>query len=295
MRHVTLTGVLAVAIACAVSARAHATPFAPATVPDQVQAVGHLDVDAFRQTQIFAAFGGEAHLDAKLDHAPPELRPVIRGLVRAARGVSFWKDGEHGALYLETRDGPALAQLVAKLPTQPAAAIDGFATFTIEKRGELHHGAVIGDTLVLSDSDDSLARSIHVLAGRAPNLAGSSKLALANRQGVFMFVTLGEEVLGSIQKSAHSKMLQLGLRSAVVDVTEVAGTLTARAHAEMSSADALQKAKRMLEGLQAMAAMSDSPLHEMIEGAMVTTNGLALEVVAKMPVADAAKALHHSN
>jgi hypothetical protein len=292
MRHVTLHGVLAVAIACAVGTTAHATPFQPATVPDQVQAVGHVDVDALRNTQLFAAIGGEAHLEGKFDEATPELRQAIHGAVRASRGISFWKDGEHGALYLETRDGQAVAQLVAKLSPKPAAAVDGVATFSIEKHGKVHFGAVVGDTLVLSDASDSLARSIRVLAGHAASLAGSNKLPLASRQGVFMFVTLGEDMLGSIQKSAHSKMLQLGLKSAVVDVTEVAGVLTASAHAEMSSADALQKAKRMLDGLQSMASMSDSPLHEMIEGATVTTNGLGLDVVAKMPVADAAKALH---
>jgi hypothetical protein len=295
MRHLTLTGVLAAAVVtCAVSA-AHATPFAPATVPDQVQAVGHVDVDALRQTQLYTALGGEEHLVGKLDQAPPELRLAIRQISRSARGVSFWKDGEHGAVYLETRDAPGLTQLVAKLPVKPAAAIDGFATFVIEKNGNTHFGGVVGDTLVLSDSEDGLARSIHVLAGRAANLAGSNKLPLASRQGLFVFVTLGEDMLGSIQKSAHSKMLQLGLRSAVVDVTEVAGTVTATAHAEMSSADAIQKAKRMLDGLQTMAAMADGPLHAVIENATVTTNGLALEVVAKLPVADVAKVLHPSN
>jgi hypothetical protein len=292
MRHVTLNGLVAVAIACGVSATAHATPFQPATVPDQVQAVGHLDVDALRNTQLFAAAGGESTIVGNIDHAPPELRPVIRAVVRVSRGVSFWKDGEHGALYLETRDAQALAQLVAKLPVQAAAAVDGVPTFTIDKHGNLHFGAVVGDTLVLSDSSDGLARSLRVLAGHAPSLAGSNKLPLASRQGVFMFVTLGEDMLGTIQKSAHSKMLRLGLRSAVVDVTEVAGTLTATAHAEMSSADALQKAKRMLDGLQSMASMSDHPLHALIENATVTTNGLALEVVAKLPVAEAAKVLH---
>lgn len=292
MRHVTFTAVFAAAVLAGGSGAAHATPFVPATVPEQVQAVGHLDVDALRQTQLFTAVGGETTIVGSLEHTPPELRTVIRALTRAARGVSFWKDGEHGAIYLETRDGTALTQLVSKLPAKPAAAVDGFATFTMNNHGKIHFGGVVGDTLVLADSDDSLARSIHVLAGHAANLAGSNKLPLASRQGVFMFVTLGEDMLGTIQKSAHSKMLQLGLRSAMVDVTETAGMLTATAHAEMSSADALQKARRMLDGLQAMAAMSDSPLHEMIDGATVTTNGLALEVVAKIPVADAAKALH---
>src|ERR1043166_3358909 len=57
MRHVTLSVLFAVATTT-VGGAAYATPFEPATIPDQVQAVGHLDVDALRKTQIFNAVGG---------------------------------------------------------------------------------------------------------------------------------------------------------------------------------------------------------------------------------------------
>src|ERR1041384_5339539 len=101
MRHVTISVLFAVATTT-VGGAAFATPFEPATIPDQVQAVGHLDVDALRKTQIFGAAGGQAALDAALDHAPPQVRPLAHSLMRSARGVSFWRGSEHGALYLET-------------------------------------------------------------------------------------------------------------------------------------------------------------------------------------------------
>jgi hypothetical protein len=296
MRHVTFTVFLALAIwGAAGGSSAFATPFEPATIPDQVQATGHLDVDALKKTQVFAAVGGQAAIDTALDEAPPELRPLARSLARSIRGVSFWKDGEHGAIYVETRDHRTLTQLVPKLPLKAGPAVDGYPTYTVDKGGKTHYCAVFGDTLVLADSDDSLARSIHVLGGKAATLAGSSKLPVASRQGVFVFVTVGDDLLGAIQKSAHSKMLQLALRSVVVDVGEAAGMVTANARAEMRSADALQKAKSILDGLQAMASLSGDPMaRTLLDGITVSTSGLALEVVAKLPVAEVAKVLHHT-
>jgi hypothetical protein len=78
MRKVTFTVLLAVVTASVGGGLAFATPFEPGSVPDQVQAVGHLDVDALRKTQIFAAVGGQAAIDAALDEAPPGLRPLAR-------------------------------------------------------------------------------------------------------------------------------------------------------------------------------------------------------------------------
>jgi hypothetical protein len=133
-----------------------------------------------------------------------------------------------------------------------------------------------------------------VLGGKEPNLAGSKALPMSTRQGVFVFVTIGDHLLNSIQKTAHSKMLQLALRSLVVDVGESAGQLTATAHAEMRSADAVQKATSILEGVRAMASLSDDPMaQKVLDGVTVTSNGNAVEVVAKLPVSDVAKVIQH--
>jgi hypothetical protein len=293
MCHVTLTAFLALVMTSLGGGRAFATPFEPKTVPDQVQAVGHLDVDALRKTQIFAAVGGQTAIDAALDDAPPELRPLARALAGTIRGVTFWRDSEHGALYLETRDSRALAQLLPKLPAKPGQAIAGRPVYTIGNGDKSAHVAVFGDTLVLADSAASLERSIHVLGGKAANLARSSKLPAASRQGVFVFVTIGDDLLGAIQKAAQSKMLQLALRSLVIDIGERAGVVAAHARAEMGSADEVQKAKSILEGLRALASLSDEPTaRTLLDGVTVAANGLALEVTAKLPVSEIAKAIH---
>jgi hypothetical protein len=270
--------------------RAHATPFEPGTVPDQVQAVGHLDVDALRKTQLFDALGGQSAIEAGLENAPPDVRAVARTLVRGARGVTFWRGAEHGAIYVETRDSHSLAQLLARLPGKPGKPIDGFPTYALDAHGQTHFAAAYADTLVLADSDDSLAQSIHVLAGKAASLAGTTRLTLANRQGLFVFVTIGDGLMNSIQRSAHSKMLQLAVKSVVVDGSEQGGDVVATAHAEMRTADAAQKARSILDGLQAMASLSDDAgLRMLLDGVTVTSNGMSVEVVAKVPVAEVAK------
>jgi len=297
MRHVTLFVFLAVA---GVGARAHATPFEPAIMPEQVEAVGHLDVDALRKTQVFTAVGGQKAIDAAIENAPDDLRVAARALAGSVRGVSFWHDTEHGAMYVETRDSRALAQLIAKAPARRAATVDGVVTYTGIKEpdheNDHHHGhgffAAVGDTLVLADNADSLARSIRVLAGHAPSLAGSSKLPAASRNGVFVFVTIGSNALNAIQKSAHSKMLQLSIKSIVADVSETAGVVTANARAEMGSADAVAKAKSIVDGLRTLASLSGEPAQRaLLDGVTVTANGLALELVAKLPVTELAKAI----
>lgn len=296
MRHVTFSALLVVATLGAGGRLALATPFEPKMIPDQVQAVGHLDVDALRRTQLFSAAGGQAAIDAALDEAPPQVRPVARALAATLRGVSFWHSAEHGAVYLQTRDAKSLGQLIAKLPATPGQPIDGFPTYTITAHDNPHFAGIYGDTLVVSDSEDSLQQSLHVLSGHAASLAGSKALPLASRQGVFVFVALGDHLLNSLQKTAHSKMLQLALRSVVVDVGENAGQLTATAHAEMRSTDAVQKATSILEGLRAMASLSDDPMaHTLVDAVTVTSNGNAVEVVARLPVSAIATVInqHH--
>ena len=292
MRHVTLSVLVALATFGTPGGLTFAAPFEPKIIPDQVEAVGHLDVDALRKTQLFSVAGGQAAIDAALEEAPSELRPVARSLARSIRGISFWRDKEHGALYVQTSDGKSLGQLLGKLPAKSSPAIDGIAAYTMGDGDKRAYFAASGSTLVLADSVESLERSIHVLGGKAGNLSGSSKLPLATRQGVFVFVTISDDLLGAIQKSAHSKVLQLSIRSLAVDVGEASGVVTATARAEMGSAEALQKAKSILDGLRSLASLSDDArARALLDAVTVTANGLALEVVAKLPVAELAKVI----
>lgn len=290
MRHSLLLVFTAIA---GFGTRAHATPFEPATVPEAVEVIGHLDVDALRKTQVFATLGGQKAIDAALDDAPAELRPLARALAGSVRGVSFWRDTEHGAIYLQTRDDRSLAQLIAKVPGKRGATIEGAVTYSAGGAGG-DHGflAAFRDTLVLADTADSLERSLHVLAGHAANLAGSSKLPVASRTGVFVFVTVGSDALNAIQKSARSRVLQLAIKSLAIDVGEAAGMVIANARAEMGSAEALQKARSIVDGLRTLASLSDEPTaRTLIDGVTISARGTALEIVAKLPIGELAKVI----
>lgn len=292
MRQVSVAVFVVVFVTGFWGGRAFGTPFEPATVPEQVGVIGHLDVDALRKTQVFDALGGQAAIDAVLDDAPDDVRPVARALVRTVRGVSFWRDSDHGAVYLVTRDGQVAAQLLRKLPAKVARSIDGHSVYTMGHGDKHGHVATHGDTVVLADSSESLERSLRVLAGKAPSLSGSRKLPSTARQGVFVFVAIGDDLLSTIQKAANAKMLQLAIRSLVVDVGESAGQVIARLRAEMGSADAVQKARSILDGLRALASFADNDkARALVDGMTITSNGLSLEVTAKLPVDEIAKVI----
>jgi hypothetical protein len=290
MRNISLAVAMLVASVTGAQ-QAHASPFDPATIPDAVGVVGHLDVDALRRTQVFDAAGGQAAIDAALDGAPSKMRSIARTLSRSIRGVSFWHDNEEGAVYVATRDSRSLGRLIAQLPSIPTSPIDGFPTYKLEDDGESHgFCAVYADTLVLAHDLGGLERAIRVLAGKAPSLVGSRKLPAAARQGVFMFVTIGDDALGAIKKSARARVLQLGLRSLVLDAGEAGGFVTATARAEMDSPEAVQKAKTILDGARTMASLSDEPsARSLLDGVSVTSTGTTLVVSAKLPVAEAAR------
>jgi hypothetical protein len=293
MRLISLTFVVVLSALGVTTAAA--SPFEPRTIPEQVDGVGHIDVDALRRTQLFGALGGQTAVDAMFDDAPPEVRAIARSLSRSTRAVSFWFDDEHGAMQVATSDARALGQLLAKSPVKRARTVEGHAVFVVDKPGSSTSMqlAAVGDTLVLSDTAEYLDRAVRVLDGKARSISGSSQLPSLGRQGVFFFVAIGDDLLGKIQQHASSKLMRLSAKSLVIDVTEGGGQVVAVARAEMKTADALQKAKSIADGLRALGSLSDEPnVTALLDGITVTTSGLFLEVTAKAPVADLAKLVH---
>jgi hypothetical protein len=293
MRSLSLS--LVIAASALGAGTAAASPLDARTIPEQVDAVGHLDFEALRQTQLFGALGGQGALDALIDEAPAELRAAGKSLSRSIRAVSFWYDDDHGALQVSTSDARALGQLLAKVPGKQVRTVEGHAVIAVDKGGGGHalQLATVGDTLVLSDTAECVDRAIRVLDGKAKSVAGSSRLPSLGRQGVFLFVAIGDDLLGKIQHRASSKLMQLAAKSIVADVSEAGGQMVATARAEMKTADGLQKAKSIVDGLRALGSLSDEPgVSALLGGVTVTTSGLFLEVTAKAPIADLVKLAH---
>lgn len=288
MRLISLAFVTAVV---AVAAPAAAAPFEPRTVPEEADAIGHVDVEALRRTQLFNALGGQTALDALLDDTPDEYRGIAKSLSRSIRSMSFWYHDSHGVVQVATNDARAVGQILAKAPVKQLRTVEGFPVYVPTKGGgSSGQLALVGDTVVLSDDAGSVDRAVRVLAGKAKSLAASPKLPSLGRQGVFFFVAIGDGLLGKIQQSAQSKLMQLSARSLIIDVSESGGQVVATARAEMKTADALQKAKSIADGLRALGSLSDDPrLVALLNGVSVTTAGLYLEVTAKAAAADLAK------
>jgi hypothetical protein len=284
-------GVAVGVAACALGAGdAAAAPFEARLIPEQVDAVGHLDVDALRRTQLFAAMGGQAALDAALDQVPADARPVAKALAQSLRSISFWYDDEHGALQIATAGARALGPMLGQLKAKSMRAVDGHTVYLLDQGGDPAQLAIVGDTIVLSDHAPSIDRAVRVLDGKAKSLAASPRLPRLGRAGVFFVAALGQDVLGKIQRSASSRLMKLAARTIVIDVAESGSHLVASARAEMASADALQTAKSIAEGVRALASFADDPrVVALVNGVSVTAAGLTLEVSAKAPVAELAK------
>ncbi|HEY4240496.1 MAG TPA: hypothetical protein VGM88_11810 [Kofleriaceae bacterium] len=294
MRHLILpfafVGILAVP--------AVAAPFEPATIPDTALAVGHVDIDLARKTNLYAAVDAAGLTKPHgLDGMPPELAALVPQLTKALRGVSFWRGPEFGALYIETNDARLIAQVIAKLPASgmPITAsktVDGAPTWSFKGHDKDGYLATVGATVILANSPETLEQSIKALDGHGGNLAGSRKLTSPLRSGVFVFVTVGNDLIDEMQKSSHAKIMQLPMKSIAFDVSESGTTMIGNLHAEMANPDAVAKATSIVNGIIALGSLSDDDdAKALLKGVTVTTSGNNVDVVAKLPEAQLTKLL----
>jgi hypothetical protein len=263
-----------------------AAPFEPATIPDTALAVGHVDVDLARKTNMYAAMEASGALAPRFDGLPPNLKALAPAALDAVRGISFWRGPEHGALYIETGDARLVAQLIAQMTMilTPGRAVDGAPTWAFKGHRSMDGWlATVGPTVVLANSADSLEQSIRALDGHGANLAGARKLTASTRSGILMFVTIGNDLIDQIQGSTQSKIMQLPMKSMQLDMTETGTILLGNLHAEMANAEAAAKAKSILDGLVAFASLSDDDdVKALVSDVVVTTSGLDVDVVAKL-------------
>ena len=289
---------LALSIA-AVARPAAAAPFDARRVPSAAQAVGHLDVEAFKRTTLYARVAAKVGPDAVSADIPAELRPLVMQLVGSARGVTFWMaKKDHGAIHVQTGAAAAVQSLLAGLPGSTITR-GGHRIRTLQIDGDPVFVGQAGDTIVLSDKIGSVQRSLQTIAGKAKGLAPSSALARAAGRGVFFFAALGGPLLDDIKKEASSRTMQIDMRSLVIDARETGGELTLELRAGMSSAEGPQKAKSVVEGLRALMSLADDPeavkLRPLIDRLKVEARGTTLEVTFQMKTAELMKIVESMN
>ena len=293
-----LAAALALSFAALVRPAA-AAPFDARRVPSAAQAVGHLDVEAFKRTTLYARVAAKVGPDALSTDIPAELRPLMMQLLGSARGVTFWMaKKDHGAIQVQTSAAAAVQTLLGGLPGTTITR-GGHRIRKLQVDGEPVFVGQAGDTVVFSDKIGSVQRSLQTIAGKAKGLAPSSVLARAASQGVFFFAALGGPLLDDIKKEASSRTLQIDMRSLVIDAREVGGQLTLELRAGMSSADGPQKAKSVVEGVRALMSLADDPdaakLRPLLDRLKVEARGTTLEVTFQMKTTELMKIVESLN
>lgn len=271
-----------------------ATPFDARRIPAVADAVGHIDVDALKTTQLYARFGSKLAPDEVSKDMPPQLRALVIALVKSARGVSFWmQDTDNGAIYVETSAPAEIQRLMAALPARGARTIAGKRVQVVvhDKKDVLL--VMLGNTVVFTQRPEIMRRSIQAIGGTIKSVASSNKLPRATARGVFFFAALGGSVLDNIKKGASSTMMQVDMRSLLIDAAETRGKVAMHVRAEMTTVDAPQKAKSVLEGLRALASLADEAkqVRPLLDRLRVTTRGKTLEVALDMPASELVKVL----
>lgn len=299
MTRACIATVTALAALLLVAPRAHATPLDLGQVPADAGAVIHVDVDALRQTSLYAPL--TAVLAAQQIDAP--IRTMVDAVLDTSAGLTIWLQDAKGGHGQDDNDEALLLDFPAGSP-QPARLVQTFALMThatqahgryTSKDGKVVF-AVDGSRIVLADRAAILDKALAVLHGKAPAMTAKMLPGGAPPRGVFLLVALGTSVLDQVKQSANSALLKTDITSLAVNVGEVGGELRARAVALMSTADGAQKIKSVVDGLVALASLSNQiKLPRPITDYVATkVSGATVELDVKVPTAELKKLLQDS-
>ena len=108
---------------------------------------------------------------------------------------------------------------------------------------------------------------------------------------MFAVVALGTSILDQVKQSASSALLKTDITSLAIDVGEFGPDLRAKAVAVMSDADGAQKVKSVIDGLIALASLSNDiklprPITDYVS---VKVSGATVELDATFPTAELKK------
>jgi hypothetical protein len=272
----------------ALPAVAPAGPLNLRRIPAEAEGVGHIDVEALRKTAIYRLAWNKAVSKNGMLDVDPKLRPLVEALVQSARGVSFWiSKGDTGAFIVELSDGKTFDALLSKLPHR-TGRVAGQVTRALDGDSDGKPDAttaVVGNLLVVADDPKSLTRTLQVVSGKARSLrklpAGSTG------RGVFFFAALGDKLLDRVRKQARSQALQVDMTAMTIEVSEVSAELRARVRAVMSSAEAAQKIRSVVDGLLALGSLMDDAgkLKPLLDRVTVAASGSSVELRVSIPSA----------
>ncbi|HUS68895.1 MAG TPA: hypothetical protein VMZ28_30370 [Kofleriaceae bacterium] len=268
---------------------AAASPFDASRVPATAEGVGHVDVDALRKTTIYSLVSAKLLKDGKLD-IDPKMRPIATALMNSAQGVTFWMGNDTGAAIVKLSSTTLVKPLLDKMATPKTVTIGGKSVARYKIQGETTQIALVGDLLVISGDDPSIARTLDVVTGKAKSIA-KGKVPAPTANGVFFFASLGDKLLDKVKKAAESQTLKVDMTALTIDVGEVSAELRGRVRAVMATAENAQKVKGVVDGLLALASLADEAqkVEAILKRISVTVNGKALEIAVSIPSAELLK------
>jgi hypothetical protein len=275
-------------------------------IPADADGVGHLDLDALRRTALHRhiAPGLQKHHFGDVD---PALRPLLRTLVDTARGVSFWLTSrDTGAILIQVPDPRRIQAHLERLPHKGQLRVAGHLARKLEFSSASDPpadgptlAALVGDLLILTDDEVSLARAIQAATAQTKTLAAAGKTpSVARERGLFFFAALRRGILDDVKDAAQSATLSVNMTSLTLQLSEVRTEVRCRARLVLGSEQEAQQLKSMAEGVVALMSISDdadaAQARALARGLKVTTSGKTLDVSLLVPAADLARWIESS-
>jgi hypothetical protein len=279
---------------------ARATPLDVRRVPADAAGVLHVDLDELRRSSL----NKPLQAAKTMAMSEPAIAKVVEPLWSAGQGITVWFDDQKA-------DGKKVSEAVVVEMSSVARAtevVDGIAALAHAKKvGDRYVGTdgkdplevtSVGNLIVVSDRDDYLTRAVAVLQGKSAALQERMLPAGASGRGIFLLVALRSALLDDIKKSAQSDLLKADISSLAITFGEVGADLRGTATAVMTTAESAQKVKSVVDGLVALAGLSDTvkallphPIDTYIK---VKVTGTTVEVGLTMPTSDLLKLLEEA-
>jgi hypothetical protein len=195
-----------------------------------------------------------------------------------------------GAAIVKLSSTTLVKPLLAKFATPKIVTIGGKKVERYAVKGEDTQLALIGDLLIVSGDDPSIARTLDVVTGKAKSIA-RGKVPAPTANGVFFFASLGDKLLDKVKKAAESQTLKVDMTALTVDIGEVSSELRGRLRAVMATPENAQKVTSVVDGLLALASLAEEAkkVEAILKRISVTVNGKSLEIAVSIPSAELMK------